>query len=121
VAEPGACAQSRGIERDGWYIAGRQEHALVSYLMRDAQCQDTIATHGAKQQLGLALLEEERITAPHVNRTNTRAVIEFSDRALDQSLFEPPKNFKRVDDEESWLQQLEWGWDQLEQSIASWF
>jgi hypothetical protein len=121
VAEPGACAQSQGIERDGWYIAGRQERALVSYLTRGGECQDTITTHGAKQQLGLALMEEERITSSQVNRTNTRAVIEFSDRALDQSLFEPPKNFKRVDDQLSWLQELELDWNQLEQSIASWF
>jgi hypothetical protein len=120
VAEPGACTQSHRIERDGWYIAGRQEHELISYLNRGAQCQDTLTTHGTKQQLGLALLEEERISNPEFMRTK-REVIEFSDQTLDQSLFEPPKNFTRVDDDLSWLQQLELAWDQIEQSITSWF
>ena len=73
----------------------------------------------------MALLEQTHIHGPRFSQTNTREVIEFSDQPLDPALFEPPKNFTRVEalsgnHKVSRLQKLEQSWQQLEQSIASW-
>jgi hypothetical protein len=125
-AEPGACIGSTTIENDGWYLPG-PEPGKVAYLglSGGTRCQDTNIAHGAKKELGLALLEQTHIHGPRFSQTNTREVIEFSDQPLDPALFEPPKNFTRVEalsgnHRVSRLQKLEQSWQQLEQSIASW-
>ncbi|MGI8745202.1 MAG: hypothetical protein ACR2NN_22045 [Bryobacteraceae bacterium] len=133
VAEPGACSGNSIIERDGWYLP-RAERTVRYQLRRGGgrECRDTIVAHGTRAELGFALQEKETNTPPvptgYSTRsyTTTREVLELSDQPLDKSIFEPPKDFARVDvfpgDEPvNCRQRLEWNWRELERSFESWF
>ncbi len=118
VAEPGACtAVNRDVERDGWYLPG--SHERTAFLaVSPQQCRDTVIVHGFRTEVGMALLETERVNSSVSRR---REVIEFSEQPLSKSLFLPPANFARVDPEASWLQRLEANWQEFERSLESWF
>lgn len=121
VAEPGACERTREIDKDGWYLPWREsgKARLVFYLgFAGYRCQDIVIKHGNPRPPGFAIRE--------TTDSITREVLEFSDDPLDESLFEVPSGFQKVDrlpgyQPASWYAQWQWEWTELERAIDSWF
>jgi len=129
VAEPGACAGNSEIDRDGWYASPRSATAHLEYgsyaLAGGIPCHDKFVRHGNLPNPGMPL--EEKRTSRYSNpfgparvSSESREVLEFSTEPLDESLFEVPKGFQRVDDA-NWTDHLAFDWSQLERAFSSWF
>jgi hypothetical protein len=134
TAEAGACSGNSTMERDGWYVPAVSASAYQgTFLMAVGRaCRDNIVVAGARIEPGFALAERETRTslerADHGRGSDIRRreVLEFSDRKIDPSLFEPPADFVRVDTLRgehalSWSEHLELNWRELERSVESWF
>jgi hypothetical protein len=125
VAEPGACERTYEIDKDGWYLprpkSGKTQisYRLVSYIgFAGYRCQDIVIKHGDSRPPGFAVRE--------TTDSITREVLDFSDAPLDESLFEVPSGFQKVDrlpryQPPSWYAQWQWEWAELERAVESWF
>jgi hypothetical protein len=132
VAQPGACTYSYNSAKDdsGWYIPRKnwkpittwdlvekcREHAYTAES--SYTCEDKVVKHGEPLSNELLVLRE--------TQTSIVKVSALSDATLDDSLFEPPDNYKKVDywtgQEPATLRQiLSWKWNQLEDAISTWF
>jgi hypothetical protein len=125
VAEPGACDQTRATEKDGWYIprvntdTEAAPYLLVSYTgFITGMCHDTLVKHGVQSLPGFPVLETDG--------SITREILEFSNDALDKSLFQVPSGFKKVDalpgyPSTTWFERLENDWRVLVGAFESRF
>jgi hypothetical protein len=132
VARPGACTYPYYSAKDnsGWYIPRKnwkpittwdlaekcREHAYTAVL--SYTCEDTVVKHGAPLSSELLVLQETQNSIVKVSA--------LSDAPLDDSLFEPPPNYKKVDywtgqEPATWRQILARKWDELEDAISTWF
>ena len=104
---------------------------LFAWVVRGNAATPSLST-ARRQKLGFALQEKHTVTFPVPagypvrSYASTREVLEFSERPLDKSLFEPPKDFVRADvlpgdQPVNWAQRLAWNWRELERSFESWF
>lgn len=114
VAEPGACGASSEIDRDGWYVSPGSSTTRLGYgtylLVGNAFCQDKVIMHGSLTNPGMALQEKTTTrysnpAGPAHTSSESKEVLEFSTEPLDESLFEIPKGFQRVQ-EASWTDHL---------------
>lgn len=135
VAQAGACSGNSEVDTDGWYITLQRptpHHEAFLLAFGGDPCRDKIVVHGAKVAKGFAVLETvtDRPPAPAGSLphlwSRTREVIDFSEEPLNRNVFEPPQDFKRVDSlpgdpRMSWTERLGFEWQQLEQSVDSWF
>jgi len=119
MAEPGACEGNSETTTDGWYIVRERGPRYETYLRGDSswQCRDNIVTHGTRPITGFPLLE----TVKTGSFTRKHEVQEYSEQHLDRSLFEPPRDFRQVDADETWGQRIESDWQQLKWAFKSWF
>lgn len=118
VAEPGACATNVDLITDGWYIPNAPAVFDVGFaLTAGHRCQDKVIVHGKRPTPGIALLET--VTDGAVQRT--REVTEYSDLPLDPHLFEPPRDFRRVDPDETWAQRMKSDCLEMKRALQSWF
>jgi len=130
VAVPGACVESSVTEDDGWYIVFPEPDpgslgTIANKPVFDhyeggeiSACRDTVITQGDFLSLGLLVFQEKNAF--------TLEVIALSSAPLDRSLFEAPRNYKKVDHFKgevslTWTSRLTWDWSQLIDSIATWF
>ena len=130
VAAPGACVESSVTEDDGWYIIFPEPDpgslgTIANKPVFDdyeggeiSACRDTVITHGDFRSLGLLVFQEKNAF--------TLEVIALSSAPLDKSLFEAPRNYKKVDHFKgevslTWTGSLAWDWSQIIDSVATWF
>ncbi len=135
VAQAGACSGNSEVDTDGWYVSlqrGTPRYEASLEALDGHPCGDKIVVHGTKVAKGFPILETstDKFAAsagsPAPLWSTTREVIEVSEEPLDQKLFEPPRDFKRVDSlpggpRMSWTERLDFEWNQLEHSLGSWF
>ncbi|MBV9268190.1 MAG: hypothetical protein JO061_18625 [Acidobacteriaceae bacterium] len=122
VAQPGACDGSYEVNKDGWYIdsmapQARSSYFLVAGRIGSSLCRDTIISHGSPPP-GIAVWERDGDA--------TREVLEFSNAPLQESLFQIPTGFKKVDavpgyPHTTWSTQMQLEWAQLVWAVESWF
>jgi hypothetical protein len=134
VAQPGACAQPSEKDDSGWYIPTGNWKPITMRMMADRYqqlpginqytaddshiCEDTVIKHGAPLSGQLLVFQE--------TRTQIIEVTTLSSAPLDDNLFEPPGNYKRVqrfpfEEPQPWLDFLAFKCSQLEDAIATWF
>ncbi len=136
VPQPGACSQDDSeIDKDGWYIEwphGTARHEARLEADGGHPCRDKVVWHGTQIKSGFPLLETTINGAasstglPAQPWSIRREVIEFSEDPLDQNLFRPPHDFRRVsalpgEPSMSWTQHFDFERRELEQSFESWF
>jgi hypothetical protein len=135
IAEVGACSGNSEVDKDGWYItlSGPTVSYEASLQYIDVHpCRDRVVMHGTKLRKGFLVLETTTEKSPGQFGSSpelwstSREVIELSEQPLDNNLFQPPRDFKRVDHlpgdrPMSWRERLGFEWQQLEQSVYSWF
>jgi hypothetical protein len=118
TGEPGACVTNVDRITDGWYIPNAPAVFYDGFtLTAGHRCQDKIVVHGTRPAPGIALLET--VTDGAVSRT--REVTQYSDRPLDPHLFEPPRDFRRVEPDETWAQRMKSDCLEMKRALQSWF
>jgi hypothetical protein len=118
TAEPGACATNVDRITDGWYILNAPANFDAGLALTPGhRCQDKVVVHGTRPVPGLALLETVSDGVVHV----TREVTDYSDRPLDPHLFEPPRDFRRVEPDETWAQRMKSDCLEMKRALQSWF
>lgn len=130
VAAPGACVSSSWREEEGWYIDFPEpdpgslgtianQPVYAHYVPGEySGCRDTVNKHGDPSSPGFLVFQEKNAF--------TLEVIALSTASLDQNLFEVPPTYKRVahfrgEIPPTWTDRLAWDWNQLVESIATWF
>ena len=122
VAEPGACDQSRQRDTDGWFLPAENPQTKPELhtfaAIRNQTCRDQIVRHGKPPELGIAIYEKDGQI--------TREMLEFSRDNLDDSLFNVPRDFKKVDTlagerSASWHERLGMEFSELGRAFETWF
>ncbi len=117
VADAGACSGNSETVTDGWYIERSRGSRSEIFLRGDGECRDIVVTHGERPITGYPLLE----TAKTGTSTRRHEVLEYSDKPLDRALFDPPRGFRQMPGNETWMARVESDWQQLEWAFKSWF
>ena len=121
VAEPGACGRTWQRDTDGWYIQTEKPRTRTQLYALDSSrngCRDIVVRHGNPPVPGIAVYEKHDQV--------TREMVEFSQNSLDNSLFEVPPGFKKVDalageHTLSWSEKLGMEFSELGRALETWF
>jgi hypothetical protein len=105
VAQPGACIYSSSRDDSGWYIPRKNWKPITTWDLGE-KCR------------------EHAYTAESSYTCEDKVVKHGA--PLDDSLFEPPANYEKVDywtgqEPATWRQILSWKWNELEDAISTWF
>ena len=136
IAQSGACETSQETIRDGWYVSRDQIKVRLpryaAYLSAGGfKCVDHIVEHGSAADALVPLLETTTrtflsgpSTPPGFSMRNE--ITALSTTPLDESVFEVPADFKKVDEIPryvhplSWTARMEFEWRQLVRAAESW-